>query len=269
MEIHGCNNVVIENKIVNNDDSGVYLDVSSKRNNVVDNYISGNKNGVIITYAQGNNISYNDILNNSNGVLVQGVSVLNVITGNLICSNTLYGIKIEELSNNNQMYHNNFINNSNNSCDMGNNSWCLPYPLGGNYWDDILVDDKNEDGIIDTSFKIPGGSNEDKYPLVKKLPFVKIVKPKKGVYLNNRQILRFFTCVVIGRIEIKVYTFNYRLGVNRVEFYIDHKLKAVDYDEPFNFTLEKTSFMPHNLKIKVFYDTQNFLTEEMRFWKFF
>ena len=93
-------------------------------------------------------------------------STNNTITRNLIKDNSYYGLYIEPFSNGNSIYHNNFINNSQHAHDECNNVWNDIYPSGGNYWDDYLGVDNNGDGIGDTPYLIPGGSNIDEYPLI-------------------------------------------------------------------------------------------------------
>ena len=64
------------------------------------------------------------------------------------------------------IYHNNFINNEQNAYDGCNNTWDNDYPSGGNFWDDYNGTDEDEDGIGDTPYPIPGGDNDDRYPLM-------------------------------------------------------------------------------------------------------
>jgi len=87
------------------------------------------------------------------------------------CGVEAYGINIGSSSNNNTIYHNNLIDNVRQAYDAGNNTWDNGYPSGGNYWSDFDEPsegayDNNSDGIVDTPYSIPGGSNQDRYPLM-------------------------------------------------------------------------------------------------------
>ena len=82
------------------------------------------------------------------------------------------GIVIDGSSKNNLIYHNNFMDNGQNALDTGEdtgevNQWDHGYPSGGNYWDDYTGSDTDLDGIGDTPYYIPGGSSEDRYPFIK------------------------------------------------------------------------------------------------------
>jgi len=124
--------------------------------------------------------SYNSIFNNTfnnfswAAIELSENSDNNIIIGNHIvnCNNVDFraGIYIREpyhgSSDNNIIYHNNFIKNKNNAYDGGNNTWDNDYPSGGNFWDDYTGNDSDGDGIGDTSYTIPGGDNMDRYPLM-------------------------------------------------------------------------------------------------------
>ena len=112
-------------------------------------------------------ITNNIITNNGIGITINySSSHSNIITDNIISDNYDYGIGVS-YSSNNIIYHNDFINNSfMNACDMGSNTWDDEYPSGGNYWDDYTGNDSDGDGIGDTPYPIPGGDNEDRYPLM-------------------------------------------------------------------------------------------------------
>ncbi len=98
----------------------------------------------------------------------------NMFTDNVIMDNTGYGMYIEE-GNDNLIYHNNFIDNVNQAWELDANTWNAPYPVGGNYWSDLVVPDHYNDIIrpqttglpdwfIDVNYPITGGVSEDTWP---------------------------------------------------------------------------------------------------------
>lgn len=108
-----------------------------------------------------NIITGNIIENNkATGINLQDSANYNYIYRNTIQNNGGAGIFSWESSNNNYIYENNFINNSwFNAKDYCDNIWDDAYNQAGNYWDDW-------DGT--GTYKILGGSNEDKYPFSNK-----------------------------------------------------------------------------------------------------
>jgi parallel beta-helix repeat protein len=103
-----------------------------------------------------------------------------------IFDNTAYGNKYGIYCRNrigNKIFQNNLEDNDINAYDKGNNQWSenignsseiakmIPrLSIVGNYYSDfdkasLGCSDANVDGICDSSRKIKGGSNEDKYPL--------------------------------------------------------------------------------------------------------
>jgi parallel beta-helix repeat protein len=113
---------------------------------------------------------------NENGIYL-GSSSNNTIIGNQISGNNQYGLFREGSyddgqSNNNKVYHNNFIDNKQKPQVGGNwpyygtgNLFDNGYPSGGNYWSDYTGIDGNGDGIGDTPYTIDV-NNIDRYPLV-------------------------------------------------------------------------------------------------------
>ena len=105
------------------------------------------------------------------------LSIVIKIKNNNIHNNS-QGLQITANSNNNLIYHNNFINNNQNAFDNGKrNQWDNGYPSGGNYWSDYTGTDnfsgpgQNEsgsDGIGDTPYYITGNTlrSQDLYPLM-------------------------------------------------------------------------------------------------------
>jgi parallel beta-helix repeat protein len=109
---------------------------------------------------------------NDGGIIIVGYSNSNLIINNTI-SNNYRGLWLYS-SNNNNIYHNNFIYNKHEVIDNGINRWNLSYPLGGNYWSDYTGLDRlkgsnqnivGSDGIGDTLYSIDSNSI-DYYPLM-------------------------------------------------------------------------------------------------------
>jgi parallel beta-helix repeat protein len=133
---------VIDNEVADSG-YGIYLFNSGPSNTVENNTFSGNDWGVSLYSSSGNTIA-----------------------GNMLSYNT-YGVDPITGSNNNLIYHNNFIENSeqaiwNPDCI---NVWDDGYPSGGNYWSDYTGTDTNGDGIGDTAYVIDP-LNTDRYPLM-------------------------------------------------------------------------------------------------------
>ena len=166
IEIHSCINcIIINNTITNNGLWGVHIDDSSN-NTIMGNTLTNNVDGICF-----------------NHFIPSGSSNNNNIMGNTIKNNTGYGINLSS-SSGNIIYHNNFIGNNNQANDNGNNNWDNGYPSGGNYWSDFdephegAYDNYNGpnqdipsgDGIVDggslNPYNIPGGNNQDRYPLM-------------------------------------------------------------------------------------------------------
>jgi parallel beta-helix repeat protein len=90
----------------------------------------------------------------------------NTVTMNRISGNLEDGIFFESSSNGNHIYHNNFIDNTQQAFDESSNLWDNGYPSGGNYWSDYTGEDNDGDGIGDTAYTIPPDNNEDHFPFM-------------------------------------------------------------------------------------------------------
>lgn len=139
--------------------------VKSSNNNIVGNYANYNRDfGVAIMSKDNNNVTNNTAIQNGK----VGIDLLggnnNSIKSNKAMKNS-YGIMIDKGSSGNVLSQNSLYENKENAFDIGANQW--DDASKGNYYGDMPCTDANKDGICDSEYKIPGGSNVDRYPLSK------------------------------------------------------------------------------------------------------
>jgi nitrous oxidase accessory protein len=191
IHIKSSNNTISDNTI-SYTSQGVEITGDSKNNNVSLNNIINNQYGIVLRLSDNNNISKNDLsLNSISGISVESASHSNIISSNTFSDNK-NGIQIPDGKSNNIfkntfidnqkgiyfccsagdniVYYNTFKHNSEcNARDITSNQWDIDSV--GNYWDDFDEPsegayDNNDDGIVDASYNISGGTNQDRYPLI-------------------------------------------------------------------------------------------------------
>ncbi len=112
-----------------------------------------------------------------NGIILSNSSNGNIIKMNNIKFNSELGIHVDDLSSGNNIFHNNFIGNGINDIqvkDDGNsNIW---HNKGeGNYWDNKITPDDDNDGVIDTPLVLEGfAKSKDQYPLTNPFGIISI-----------------------------------------------------------------------------------------------
>jgi len=123
-------------------------------------------------------ITYNNCTNNNYGIYINSNFNVN-ITANLIKNNNIYGITLNDTSND-LIFNNTFTNNYINAQDNGtNNQW--NNGIIGNIWDDYIGIDRNDDGIGDSPYLISGtASSQDNFPILEDgddIPIITINSP--------------------------------------------------------------------------------------------
>ncbi|HWR28173.1 MAG TPA: NosD domain-containing protein [Candidatus Thermoplasmatota archaeon] len=182
----GRNNSIEQNRVYHNGfDSGSWLDgislMGSQYTIISLNFVYDNHQHGISLYQNANhniiseNYVYNTVAGNQQNGIHLDSSHQNIISDCSIYNNSLHGIFIRN-SNSNLIY-NNYFNNTNNAEDNGNNRWNISKTpglniiggvfIGGNFWSNYTGFDNDGDGLGDTNYTIPGGTNTDHHPLVR------------------------------------------------------------------------------------------------------
>jgi parallel beta-helix repeat protein len=176
-------NSITSNNISYSFGPGLYLTDGSNSSVIAGNIVTFNWHyGIGIFYNSSNNDVSGNVITDNGLTFGAGVSVLfsdaNAIINNAIINNR-YGLGFQA-SFGNSIYHNNFINNTNQVDNQDStNMWDDGYPSGGNYWSDYSGTDsyrgshQNEtgsDGIGDAPYAIDE-NNQDNYPFMKPYPW--------------------------------------------------------------------------------------------------
>ncbi len=180
IELRNVKNTIVYGNTLEKSQSGVYADGCSNLN-ITNNTIGNNAlDGISINQGSGNVILNNVIENNpnaididsssskilSNGIKENEIGILlggygSTVYNNTIERSTSYGVYTDVGSSNNVIYGNHFSLNSQNALERGSNQWDNGFI--GNYWSDYKNVDRNNDGLGDYPYYIPGGG-VDNYP---------------------------------------------------------------------------------------------------------
>jgi outer membrane protein assembly factor BamB len=116
------------------------------------------------------------------------------------------------------------------------------YSSIGNYTATLTVTDTEGNSSNDTA----------RVTINYKPPTVTISKPVNGLYIKDTRILPIRKCIIIGQITIEANAYQDPLGIARVEFSIDGKLKATDTEAPYSWTWSALSFSKHTITVTAF-----------------
>jgi len=169
--IDSCSMISITNcNIYNNNGDGIVL-YHSDKNIISDCNLHHNSYyyGIRMINSSWNDIVRCNMLNNVGAGIFLWVDSNNNTISECLIANNDKGMVIRsynfEKSENNKIFLNNFINNSEyNAYDLFSNKW--DNGAYGNYWDDYNGTDSDGDGIGDTPYNINGSDNQDLYPLM-------------------------------------------------------------------------------------------------------
>jgi len=192
-----CDNRVTSNVVRDSGNCGVYLYERSNSNTITDNDVTHNtQRGIALSSSNTNEIRSNVMDSNQDRGIYLSKSHENVIVTNTVRNSGTQGIYISGLSKGNQIYLNNFINNTPNvhsykSVNIWNSTEQVTYSYNGNtyrnytgnYWDNYTDFDNRSDGIWDNPYIIDN-DNTDFYPLKEQF---------ENYYIKENQTLVFDT----------------------------------------------------------------------------
>ncbi len=227
-----------------------------------------NYHGITFHNTHQTTITYATIANNTwNGIQLQACSTQNTIKNNTLQNNGYTAIHLTDCSHNN-IHSNNFLTNRHHAYDNAHNLWDHPIRNRGNYWDDYTGLDADGNGIGDIPYDIPGGINQDEYPLMSPHetqdttpPYLLITSPQNGIYLRDRRILPFVIrqhTLIVGRITIQATATDTQSSIEKVDFYIEGNpnLQWSDYSEPYTWLWNQPILTNHKKTLYVVaYDT--------------
>ena len=121
------------------------------------------------------------------------------------------------------------------------------------YYTDIRL--KPDTYILETTFNIC--EDDD-------IPTVEITKPmKQSLYINNQWVRSWWRTIILGGIDIEVDAYD-KDGIDKVEFYIDKKLKATDTTEPYTWMWDERAFGSRMIEVKAYDNAGNTNVDQMK-----
>jgi hypothetical protein len=98
-------------------------------------------------------------------------------------------------------------------------------------------------------------------------PIVKFKKPGNAIYFMNNELLPFKSPIVVLSITVEANASDNESGINRVEFYVDGKLKGNDTVKPYTFDWRDFRCGTRSLKAVAYDNDGNSATAELPVFK--
>jgi len=140
-------------------------------------------------------------------------------------------------------------------------TWNCSYAIPGN---ECLIGVVASDGvntgqdISDATFTILSDTTP---------PTVELVKPRNGLYLNDRKIIPSPFTVIIGGVTIEADADD-NIGISNVSFYVDGEFKNSSYISPFTWFWDESIIGRHEIKIVAYDAAGNIAIDEQKVWIF-
>ncbi len=182
ISLYYCDNNLIQKISVQNPTAyGIAL-ISSDNNVFLDNELNDIGAGFYAWFSHNNTFQKNIVQHNYYGIRLVGC-MNNTFLDNYIYNNSLEGFSVDSDSNGNIFWLNSIINNFVNALD---NSKFNKWDNGsiGNYWDDYIGNDSNNDNIGDFPYNITGtAGSKDYYPIFEiDPPSINVLIPSNYTY---------------------------------------------------------------------------------------
>lgn len=100
---------------------------------------------------------------------------------------------------------------------------------------------------------------------------VDIIKPLRALYIANKRVIPLPKAIIIGKIDVEVDIDEYWFGIDRVEFYVNNKIRSTQMTEPYNWSWTPKGLITPRQTLKVVaYDKEgNSASDEIKVWRFF
>ena len=131
------------------------------------------------------------------------------------------------------------------------------------HWTGDITGNDNPEAINVTENKtVAAHFTEEEVP-----PTIEIVAPKNAIYVFDSAILPFPIPIIVRRITIEVDASDNDSGIERVEFYIDGKLRGNDTSSPYTWTWIDDGPRRHIINATAYDNAGNSAYQEITVWK--